>query len=137
MPISYTTIPLGSYVTSTSSTTSIMYDAAVPDQSMWSTRAVEEKYKVGDEIIMTSEASVIYGITKKGSRGIIKAIDPSRGSEKYFVEFTHTTGDLRSSDRHYWVTGYFRLAERLTQREKIIRKIQQMDKRRKDQGYVF
>ena len=100
-------------------------------------------FRVGDQIIMTETANHQYGITKAGSIGTIVRIDSGRNRHgTHEVKFSKiVNGDIHDEryyiGKEYWVfPKYFELVERLTNQERVIRKIRQMDKRFADNQEV-
>lgn len=96
------------------------------------------RFKVGDTIIMNRKASDWYGITKKGSIGVIVAISPDR-DERYKITFSKLTGITSNSDeRTFWIhETTFDLIEPVDPKVAVIKKIKEMDSRRKEMGYAF
>ena len=96
-------------------------------------------FKIGDEIIMNDLANIAYGITKKGSIGVIEKVNLTKtlNDDCYYVKFSKITrtGHPLSS---YWVSAKcFELHKQLTIQEKVINKIKLMDQQRKEKGYAF
>lgn len=97
------------------------------------------RFKVGDKVIVNSKGS--YGFTKPGSIGTIKRVDDH--TKSYHIYFTKLTcAWLPSTNDFYIYDKDLDLLEEnneqpLTKEQAIVKKIQQMQSRRKEQGYVF
>ena len=95
------------------------------------------RFKVGDKIIMNRKASEWYGITKKGSIGTIIAINRD-SSEPYQITFSKLTGSSSRDEKTFWISETtFDLLEPVDPKQAVIKKIKEMDSRRKEMGYAF
>lgn len=142
MPISYSTsipfiVPGG---TTTSSTASFN---VIQDSSRWSTQSDKSKYKVGDEVVVVNK---VYHWTTPGSCGTIIKILPDYKVKIKWDKILGLKGMSTISQEEYmrrsidWEISMFDIElvkENNVPYFKVIRKIKQMDERRKEQGYAF
>jgi hypothetical protein len=96
------------------------------------------QFKIGSKIII-NENGKRYGYTKPGSTGIITAY--YHENDSYYIMFNKLTGksDLRGTESYYISTDCVNLLTdlNLTKKDLVIRKIKQMQDKRKENGYVF
>ena len=102
-------------------------------------------FNIGDTIVMAKIADRFYSRSKAGSIGVIINYDPDKknwdGMElPYLVKFSRLTGNHAGEglDKEFWVDSkHFEGYKAPTQQERVILKIQQMEKKRKEFGYAF
>lgn len=95
-------------------------------------------FDIGTKVVITNGNH--YRYTKPGSEGII--IDVTSDGAEYLIEFSYLTGIQPSSDDgiKFWINvDHVDISEEDERGPyyKINRKVKQMYRRRKEQGYAF
>lgn len=90
-------------------------------------------FNPGDKVIIRNDS--FYSVSKKGSWGYVME-RPCDYVGYVWVDFKEVTGDTHSSSRKFIIRGSdLELFEEISQETAVIRKIKQMDEKRKSLGY--